>query len=275
MNLHGTISLIMPNTENPVRLSPNEQAVVDIQTQVLAGLDNRGVIWQTAAAIVAGYRINIGEDATAFLRKRRKVPTAHFVDWEERVESGEVFGSKGKINFTPDGEKIICHLCGGEFDTLSGTHLNAHGLEDGDAYRELLGLNRNQPLAAPRYSERKRDTALRINSAKYFFDTGHRFQQGYDQRRTKPKRPQFVIEHRQISDNKREKGEIPPSRSGLPPNFRALNYAGRFNLYGKSYFFSKKATGPVEILNITDKEITIRGTLKDGSIRERSYKRRR
>jgi hypothetical protein len=265
----------MSEFETGIVFTPDEEKLLRFQEQITEEWGISPNLLGEARRVVEEKKRKFEVPWVLFSRKRNPVKDLHHVRWEELVEEGKIFGERGRMSFTPDGEKVICHLCGNEYVVLSGRHLNAHGLEDGDEYRELLGLNRNQPLAAPRYSERRRKTAIGLNTAKHFIGKGEPFREEVDERREKRKRLQCLLERKDRHIERREKGELWPGRTGLGPQHRALNHVGRFKVNGKSYFFSKRSEGPVEVIRVTDDEIVVKGTLRDGTKLVKRYSRKR
>lgn len=88
-----------------------------------------------------------------------------FQDWVYLVKSGQLPGVYGQVQYSEDGESIICPLCGQEFKMLHHRHLKSHGLTCADDLREIMGLNRTQPLSSLAHKQRIRDHAFNNNSA--------------------------------------------------------------------------------------------------------------
>lgn len=265
----------MTEFESGIGFSPREKRLLHFQQQIIAEWGITQDILDEASRIVEKRESEFEVPWVLLSRKRNPVRDLHYVEWEERVKEGKIFGERGRMNFTPDGEKVVCHLCGNEYVVLSGRHLNAHGLEDGNEYRELVGLNANQPLAAPNYSERRRRMAIELGTADHFIGKGEPFREGRDKRREKPKRLQCLLERKDRHEKRRDENELWPGRTGLGSQFRALNHVGRFTVNAETYFFSKRAEGPVEVAEVTDDEIVVKGTLRDGTELVRSYDRKK
>ncbi|MFC1790182.1 MucR family transcriptional regulator [Patescibacteria group bacterium] len=265
----------MLKVEVGVIFTLQEQALFEFQRQIPEAWGIPGEILDRAQEITSVKR---GDDRViAFAQRSRKYPVVerHYVEWEEKVRRGEIFGEVGIVTVTEDGSGIQCHLCGNVYQVLSGRHLNAHGLEDGSAYRELLGLNRNQPLAAPNYRSRRREAALEIDSAQYFLDKREPFRPGVDPRRQVAKRPQTLLQRQDRDRIRRQTGEVWSGRTGEGPQFRKINKGGRFWLNQESYFFSKRAAGPVEIIEVTEDKIVVRGVIRGGKVATKEYPRKR
>ncbi|GEM_PF-3367069 len=196
----------------------------------------------------------------------------HIVALEEQVRNGQIYGEIGKLEITPDGERFQCHLCGRYFKMMSSTHLYSHGLENGDAYRDLLGLQHNQPLCSPKFS----DSHRKINQDLGLGDLlpeGNPFKGGYDLRRSGPPSEQEIRGKREVGDNRRADNVIPISTVEKIAEARSLG-GGNFTLYGESYFFSKKADH-VEIVDLSNNTLTVKGVLKNGSELVKTYKRKK
>lgn len=66
-----------------------------------------------------------------------------------------LFAPRGELVAEPDGERVVCHLCGRAYRDLAASHVyRAHGL-DPDAYRVLAGLSPRHALQSPARSERQ------------------------------------------------------------------------------------------------------------------------
>lgn len=210
------------------------------------------------------------------MAKKLPVENLHFVAWEERVAAGEIHGQVGRMAYSEDGRGVVCHLCGREYVQLTRTHVQKHGLGSADAYRELLGLNRNQPLSSPARSQACSEHSKRTGTVRHILAHRKPFVPGTDPRRSVPRRRQWGVQVRDRRTRKRTEGQLPPSTSGLEPNQRRVNRSsGRINVNGTSYYFGKGAEGPVTITEVTGEKITVRGRLRDGTTRVKIIPRKR
>src|SRR4051794_33009580 len=99
-------------------------------------------------------------------RSRRSTPASVVV---ARAPDGTaLFAPRGELVIEPDGERVICHLCGRSYRDLAASHVyRAHGLDpdashvyrahglDPDPYRVLAGLSPRRALQSPARSERQ------------------------------------------------------------------------------------------------------------------------
>jgi hypothetical protein len=66
------------------------------------------------------------------------------------------YGRRGHLEYDPDEDRLLCHLCGGWFRSLASHARRAHSLSAND-YRELAGLNRQTHLLSPGMRSRLRE----------------------------------------------------------------------------------------------------------------------
>lgn len=263
----------MGRLEQEIGLTPNEQGLFEFQRKTVEKWSVPQDIFDKAHDVIENRRSEVGEGYFALARKTKKhVESLHFVGWEERVRNGEIYGELGKVKVSEDGEHIECHLCGGWFVALTITHLYAHGLEDGDAYRELMGLNQSQPLCSPSFSNKRRQLAEELSSADYFEGKSKPFARGYDPRSQRGRRLQYLLEREELDRKKRLEGVMRRNSKGGRPGIRNLD-GGSFQVFGRDYYFSTKADDNyVEIIPSKDKVIA-RGFI-GGELVEKIYERR-
>ncbi len=93
-------------------------------------------------------------------RRRRKTSMLAAPGGSSRLPDGTpYFGRLGEMAY--DGEQVQCHLCGRWFKVVGAIHIRAaHGITL-DGYREMFHLLGNVTTAAPKTSQRKRQTMLR------------------------------------------------------------------------------------------------------------------
>lgn len=204
----------------------------------------------------------------------KKVENLNYVEWEERVRDNEFFGKLGKITYSEDGTEIQCHLCGQFFKWVAPIHVKKHGL-DLDGYKELLGLNRRQPLLSPesrllrRQRARERDSVAAIKGLESPF-----YPDDPRTRAWRPPRLQRTIGSRDVLNRKRERGELSKGRETKEKNIRRVDkHTGTFSVWSVNYFFAKGAEKVT--IEAIGNEIRATGRLKDGSTLTRTYKRLR
>ena len=263
----------MGRLEQEIRFTPAEQDLFELQRKTVEEWDIPQDILDQAHNLVEKRRAEVGKGYFALARKSQQ-PTGslHFVAWEERVSNGEIFGNVGTITVSEDQEEIQCGLCGGWFKVLNGAHLQTHGLEDGDAYKSLLGLNRNQALCSPKFSALQREIAIENENERNIRETRVPFVQGFDPRRTDTRRRQFGEDRRRLFEEKRTRGELPSGRTSDRPEIRRLSEGGQFSLYGNNYYFGRTANGNVKI-TISGDEVTAEGYV-NGELVTKTYQRK-
>lgn len=257
-----------------LELNKQEGTFLKSQVQTLIDLKVPSEILERAERIVSSTKTHLGiiGEGYALLGRRRNVERLHYVEWEELVRKGGIFGEPGRVEFGDDGKTIRCHLCGGYYIQLNNEHIQAHGLGSADDYRQLLGLNSNQSLASPEYGAKRREIATTRNTAQHISGKGHRFTSEPDPMREGKRRLQWTLEIRDRYEDLRRKGILTSHRSGDDPRIKHLG-RGYFTVYKESYYFSRKAK-EVEIVSINDEEIVVKGIINGEDV-TKTYRRKR
>ncbi|OGK25506.1 hypothetical protein A3A46_02760 [Candidatus Roizmanbacteria bacterium RIFCSPLOWO2_01_FULL_37_13] len=257
-----------------LELNNDESSFLKSQVQTLVDLNVPTDILNRAESIVSLTKESLGivGEGYALLGRKPKVDKLHYVEWEERVSNGQIFGEPGRVEFGDDGKTIRCHLCGGWFLQLTNTHLQAHGLESAKEYRELLGLNSNQGLISPKSGDKRSEISITRDTAQYLIDERGGFTGGPDPRRKGKRRLQTRLEIGDRYEDLRKKGTLRSYRSGDDPRIRHL-VGGGFSVYEKSYYFGIGAK-EVKILSIDDKEIVVKGIINGEEV-TKTYRRKK
>lgn len=74
------------------------------------------------------------------------------------IQQRESLPPIGAYEYSEDGSKIRCHVCGRWFGALN-VHIRTHGL-DHASYKEAYGLNRTSSLLSPVAAEKQRQAAI-------------------------------------------------------------------------------------------------------------------
>ena len=169
------------------------------------------------------------------------VRIASFEEWAEIIEFGRIYGQYGEVQYSDDGESIICPLCGQEFGMLTHKHLKAHGLTCGDDLRELMGFRRNQPLSSLSHHQIMREHSIINDNASHIRgDRRYAFTAGYDARRHLQVRYQTNLDRSdQVLRRRAENRPIAGWGTRLP-NERVIRPSGRFTLFGQTYYFGMR-----------------------------------
>lgn len=219
------------------------------------------------------------------MASKRTIENLPYSDWEKLIKNGRVPGKYGEIEFSIDGKSVRCHLCGRELKQINNRHIVSHGLENADAYRELLGLRTHQSLASPDTSDLYSKKAIKLGLVKNILGKGNKFVKGGGEKwRQKDSREQAKSGRRAVLTNldlitqghqqalrHRCNNEIRKSWKLGIPNQRVV-HQGRFGIFGVTYFFSKLAH-QVSI-SITDIEVIAKGKLNTGQELTRQYPRK-